>query len=76
MQKDHVGAVYELLNEAAIMIKNELQISYIEALAEAGEITAHTPHLHGLFAYCVPPCHEKSSGGSLELFSLLTSLMP
>ncbi|OOE17450.1 class I SAM-dependent methyltransferase [Bacillus subtilis] len=38
MQKDHVGAVYELLNEAAIMIKNELQISYIEALAEAGEM--------------------------------------
>ena len=35
---DHVGAVYELLNEAAIMIKNELQISYIEALAEAGEM--------------------------------------
>ncbi|MCY8600807.1 class I SAM-dependent methyltransferase [Bacillus spizizenii] len=38
MQKDHVGVVYELLNEAAIMIKNELQISYIEALAEAGEM--------------------------------------
>ncbi|MGG1014095.1 class I SAM-dependent methyltransferase [Bacillus subtilis] len=38
MQNDHVGAVYELLNEAAIMIKNELQISYIEALAEAGEM--------------------------------------
>ncbi|ASB62027.1 hypothetical protein SC22_07115 [Bacillus sp. A053] len=38
MQKDHVGAVYELLDEAAIMIKNELQISYIEALAEAGEM--------------------------------------
>ncbi|KAF1681551.1 class I SAM-dependent methyltransferase [Bacillus mexicanus] len=38
MQKDHVGAVYELLDEAAIIIKNELQISYIEALAEAGEM--------------------------------------
>ncbi|MEC2221709.1 class I SAM-dependent methyltransferase, partial [Bacillus subtilis] len=38
MQKDHVGAVYELLNEAAIMIKNELQISYIEEMAEAGEM--------------------------------------
>ncbi|NTU24723.1 class I SAM-dependent methyltransferase [Bacillus tequilensis] len=38
MQKDHIGAVYELLNEAAIIIKNEWQISYIEALAEAGEM--------------------------------------
>ncbi|MEG7380282.1 class I SAM-dependent methyltransferase [Bacillus subtilis] len=38
MQKDHVGAVYELLDEAAIIIKNELEISYIEALAEAGEM--------------------------------------
>ncbi len=38
MQNDHVGAVYELLDDAAIIIKNELQISYIEALAEAGEM--------------------------------------
>nr|WGD68634.1 hypothetical protein P5630_12735 [Bacillus subtilis] len=37
MQKDHVGAVYELLNEAAIMIKNELHISYIEALVPKQE---------------------------------------
>ncbi|MBJ7897336.1 SAM-dependent methyltransferase [Bacillus atrophaeus] len=38
MQNDHVGAVYELLDEAAQMIAKELQISYIEALAEAGEM--------------------------------------
>lgn len=38
MQNDHVGAVYGLLDDAAIIIKNELQISYIEALAEAGEM--------------------------------------
>ncbi|AWM45131.1 class I SAM-dependent methyltransferase [Bacillus velezensis] len=38
MQHDHVGQIYELLDEAAQVIAEGLEISYIEGLAEAGEM--------------------------------------
>ncbi|MBT2574102.1 class I SAM-dependent methyltransferase [Bacillus sp. ISL-51] len=38
MQNDHVGQIYELLDEAARVIADGLQLSYIEGLAEAGEM--------------------------------------
>lgn len=38
MQHDHVGQIYELLDEAAKVIAEGLQLSYIEGLAEAGEM--------------------------------------
>ncbi len=38
MQHDHVGQIYELLDEAAQVIAESLEISYIEGLAEAGEM--------------------------------------
>ncbi|MGE6628892.1 class I SAM-dependent methyltransferase [Bacillus sp. NPDC077027] len=37
MQKDQVSTIFELLDTAAIRLKKENSLSYIEALAEAGE---------------------------------------
>ncbi len=61
MQHDHVGQIYELLDEAAQVIAEGLQISYIEGLAEAGE-------MYFLEKADQLPLQEKQTG---ELNSLL-----
>lgn len=48
MQKDQVSTIFELLDTASIRLKKEQNISYIEALAEAGEAFFQANDRNGL----------------------------
>ncbi|PCK20517.1 SAM-dependent methyltransferase [Bacillus pumilus] len=62
MQKDQVSTIFELLDTASHRLKKEQSISYIEALAEAGEAFFQANDRNGLLKELI----EKADFGSFD----------